>query len=696
MRLTLRTLLAYLDDTLEPSEIKTIGQKVAESDAAQELIARIKQVTRRRRLTTPPTSGASGKLFDPNTVAEYLDNELDSEQVAEVEKLCLESDVHLAEIAACHQILTLVLGEPALVPPTAKERMYGLVKGREAIPYRKAPQPTAAAASPTDEADEAFLPFGRLRTAWTIWGAALAGLCLVVVIGVALWRAVVAPTDGGRQLASTEKTSTDKTNGIKEGATEKETPKVETKEAEKTKPQPKELAKEKEQPKEPEKPPMIPAGEPKPVERVAQPSPDRRELGSYFIVQRAAPSVLVTRSRDSEVWRRLAPGSRVASTEPLVSLPGCPSELRLDSGVRLQLWGTVPEFTPSDFLLESAVTLHSARGLDLDCTLERGRVYISNQKSAGAAQVRVRFEKEIWDLVLQEPGSEVAIDFLKVYTSDIDVQAAEEPRAELYLCLLQGKASLKTDAYREYPNLSGPSGPALFEWDNKGAGARGPRRLDKPLPIFSKELPANEQAGEMRLAVEEISKRMVDKKPVDVVLLEGTQSNKPSHHVLGILSLAAIDAVPTLLDILADEDPQHGQDRNVAIYALRRWISRSAAHGKRLFDPKTATGVLIDKKYSRGESQIVLELLHPFSEAKRRQVETFETLIGYLKLDKIAVRELAYWHLIRLSYPARTPAFNPAQPADQRDAVATEFLKLVKEGKLPPPLPMTPAPRPPK
>jgi hypothetical protein len=37
MRLTLLTLLAYLDDTLDASEIKEIGQKVAESDAAQEL-----------------------------------------------------------------------------------------------------------------------------------------------------------------------------------------------------------------------------------------------------------------------------------------------------------------------------------------------------------------------------------------------------------------------------------------------------------------------------------------------------------------------------------------------------------------------------------------------------------------------------------------------------------------------------------
>src|SRR5438445_7680326 len=136
MRLTLRILLAYLDDTLEPAQAKLIGQKVAESDTAQELIERIKQVTRTRRLTAPPASGAGGKI-DPNTIAEYLDNAVTAEQSAEVEQICLASDVHLAEVAACHQILTLVLGEPPLVPPTAKQRMYGLVKGPEAIPFRK-------------------------------------------------------------------------------------------------------------------------------------------------------------------------------------------------------------------------------------------------------------------------------------------------------------------------------------------------------------------------------------------------------------------------------------------------------------------------------------------------------------------------------------------------------------------------------
>src|SRR5436305_12838944 len=136
MRLTLRTLLAYLDDTLPPDQAREIGQKVAESHVAQELMERIKKVTRRRGLTIPPAAGP--ERIDANTVAEYLDNDLPADRVAEVEELALNSDVHLAEIAACHQILTLVLGEPAHVPPPARQRMYQLVKGKEADHARRA------------------------------------------------------------------------------------------------------------------------------------------------------------------------------------------------------------------------------------------------------------------------------------------------------------------------------------------------------------------------------------------------------------------------------------------------------------------------------------------------------------------------------------------------------------------------------
>src|SRR5438094_9730224 len=103
LRLTLRTLLSYLDDTLEPAQAKAIGQKVAESDQARELMERIKQVTRRRRLTTPPAAGPGG--IDANTIAEYMDNEVTPEQEDEVEESSLDSDEQLAEATASHEML---------------------------------------------------------------------------------------------------------------------------------------------------------------------------------------------------------------------------------------------------------------------------------------------------------------------------------------------------------------------------------------------------------------------------------------------------------------------------------------------------------------------------------------------------------------------------------------------------------------
>jgi hypothetical protein len=708
MRLTLRTLLAYLDDTLSPAEIKEIGQKVAESDAAQELIARIKQITRRRRLTTPQDTGP-GARFDPNIVAEYLDNELDNDQVSELEKTCLESDVHLAEIAACHQILTLVLGEPALIPPLAKERMYGLVKGRESRPSRRpVPSETTGLLGEDGDADDTFLlglPFYR-RAPWLRWALPLVGVCLLLAIAVALWQ-TLSGTRPSREVVSVEKRNPEVNEPNKDANKEPDhgTGKVEekgkdgkandstqkkpteTNSPEKTENKPSGTNPPETTEKKPETNPEI--TEKKPTNSKT-PNDERVEAGSYTAGDmRSPPSVLVQRQNDKDAWKRVKPGDRVSTRDTLVSLPGYASEVRLDSGVRLLLRGQVRDFSLNplmDYLLDSTVVLHKpAPGFDADLTLERGRLYISNHKDSPAV-VRLRFEKEIWDFTLEEPNTEVGLDLLKQYTRDIHWADGEEPRAELYSCLLQGKAKLKINEYNPYPVEAAP-GASVFLWENKGQFNPGPFRPPEAWrALWSKVPPANDLANDMGLSLKELSTRIVGNQPLDVVLVEGLQTERLPQRRLAIYSLCALDDVRKLIDILGDEDPTHGFDREAAIFALRRWISRGPNQGNRLYNEKDKTGVLMaTMKYRSTDAAVILALLHDFNDDDRKSPETFDLLADYLKSKHVAIAELAWWHLARLAAGVKLPAFNPTAPLEFREKASDEVKKLIKEGKLPPP-----------
>jgi hypothetical protein len=708
MRLTLRTLLAYLDDTLEPSDIKQIGQKVAESDAAQELIERIKQVTRRRRLTTPPDTG-DRQPFDPNTVAAYLDNELPSEQVAELEKLCLESDVHLAEVAACHQILTLVLGEPALVPPTAKERMYGLVKGREAIPFRKAPADGGGEGD--DEEDDAMisvLAFHRRQNSWKRWALPVAGVILFLALPVVLIAALLqgsnAPRETHASVANSDKTPTDKDSAkdstpAKDTGTPKDKDKAGTdgndpnKDKSNTDGSNKDGNPKDQSPKDndPKKDKTNTDGGPvadKGPERPAAPSTERIVLAKYKVPEKMdALSMLVQRANESgSSWKRVSPNSPVYTSDKLVSLPGYASEIATNSGVRLQLSGTHPRFYPAPMpqvIFESAVTLHANPKFDLDLTLDRGRIFLANAKDKDAARVRVRFEKEVWDLTLSEPGSEVAMLFFKVSPPNLDWHH-DEPPAHVRFCVVQGKAGLKVD-YQDYPSLEFP-GPAYFSWDSYGTGIDGPKRVTQPLAAFSKEMPASKEVNDLREALVALSMRLVGNKAVNVVLREVIDDGPPLQRSHCIDCLGAIDAIPALLDVLDNTDEARASDRLEAVLVLCRWVGRGSAYARQLYDAATKSGFLIDKKYTPGEAAIVLKLLHYFDELEVKERETYEFLAGNLTSNKVAIRELANWHLVNLARGVKSiPQFNAAWDQDKRNRAAAEWMKMIDNKELPPP-----------
>jgi hypothetical protein len=205
MRLTLRTLLAYLDGILEPKDAEELGKKIEESEYASGLVHRVRDVMRRLRLGAPSVS-ESGPGLDPNIVAEYLDNTLAPDRVTDFEKVCLDSDTHLAEVAASHQILTLVLGEPAEIDEATRQRMYEVKdvhSGAKPPPPPAHPAETAVAGEPSLSLDleggddggqrkarprptvPEYLREPRQRRRWlTAAAGAVAAICVVLL---ALW-----------------------------------------------------------------------------------------------------------------------------------------------------------------------------------------------------------------------------------------------------------------------------------------------------------------------------------------------------------------------------------------------------------------------------------------------------------------------------------------------------------------------------
>jgi hypothetical protein len=200
MRLTLRTMLAYMDNVLDPADAGILGQKIEESDFASGLLQRIRGVMHKLRLDAPKLDG-KGMGNDANTVAEYLDSSLPQDRVGEFERVCLESDKHLCEVAACHQVLTLVLGKPANVPPNLRERVYALGDPARAVahlppvavtapvghsgapPVSKTNGQPAVEAPPPLEVPE-YLRAGRQTGAWPLVAAGVGALAITLV---ALW-----------------------------------------------------------------------------------------------------------------------------------------------------------------------------------------------------------------------------------------------------------------------------------------------------------------------------------------------------------------------------------------------------------------------------------------------------------------------------------------------------------------------------
>jgi hypothetical protein len=206
MRLTLRTLLAWMDGVLPAEAAGQLAEKVAGSAVAQTLANRIRDVATRPAIAAAPPEGR-GLAADPNSAAEFLDNVLPAERLAAFERVCIESDMQLAEVADCHRLLAdLTTGRAAVggVDASLAERLRAIALSARpapaAPPTRRAPVDAAAAPPDGSFADTVFVSpasgerspmppasAGTATRAWLLAGTAAAVLlCLLGVLGWSL------------------------------------------------------------------------------------------------------------------------------------------------------------------------------------------------------------------------------------------------------------------------------------------------------------------------------------------------------------------------------------------------------------------------------------------------------------------------------------------------------------------------------
>jgi len=699
MRLTLRTLLAYLDDTLEPHEARDLGLRVSQSDYAKELVERIKKAARRRGLSTP-NFATDGDVSDPNTVAEYLSDALSPEQVERVEENCLTSDSHLAEIAACHQILTLVLTEPVRVPPTANRRMYKLVRRPASLPDR-APgrslpigQPLPTEEPPEAQEEDAALLLGMRRytpggpLGGRLFQAALVGglmLCLIIAIVMAMpERSSRGPLIGsGIVLATAPAPKPVVTPAVLA------TPPLETA---KEKPPAPPVVLAVDQKLAPPPRLMDGAAMAKPQPPAPPPLPPREVRKALGRLEAPEQVVVVAKSPQGVLFERLtAAEPSVMSSDSIVVLPGYKAKVRLNSGVVVDLWANTPEQFPNS-VFETRVRFHEPpEAVDADLTLISGRIFLTTTK-AGSAKVRLRIASEVWDVSLADDRSEALVEVVSTLDAGVPFikDAKDSPRVSAAFAITKGTVGLNMQGFKDFGTVAGPR---FYIWDNKANGieeSNDRNRLDyfTRFPLLPPDPTGVQQsrASAMQKTLSELASTLIARDGLKTRMAEilsdeadFTPLNREIAARHAVYAAAAVDAPVYLVDAL--NSGLKPFLRSAATFALERWLPLSGDNSALLHQQ------LLSKQIKEESAQEILRLLRHLTPADLRRPAVLDGLVSLMESGEIpAVRELAFWTLVTAVDPAslenpRLSRFDAAGSQAERDLVVGVWKQRLVELK---------------
>lgn len=255
---------------------------------------------------------------------------------------------------------------------------------------------------------------------------------------------------------------------------------------------------------------------------------------------------------------------------------------------------------------------------------------------------------------------------------DKDPNTKEAPVSSMVFLVTDGHVNLRHGAFAYA--MSAPPGPAMIEWDSTTGLDSAPRRLEQ-LPPWAMKAPET-PAGKARQAVLDRFRKTIVEKSVPATLDEFVNSKDSAERALAVRAMGAFDDLQRLANAL--REAKHLDVWDSGVVTLRHWIGRGPGQDQILYK-----GMLDSGQFNPVEAETVLQLLHSYGEADLARPETYETLIAYLNHDKLAIRGLAHWHLIRLVPAGKDIGYNPMEPKEKRAQAVEKWRALLPRGRVP-------------
>lgn len=384
---------------------------------------------------------------------------------------------------------------------------------------------------------------------------------------------------------------------------------------------------------------------------------------------------LVRREGPDKPWQIVKEGEILHSGDWLLGLPGA-GIVSTNSAVRLNFLSDLGGVTPFP-IIETVIVLHDSKGEDLDFRLDRGRIEFANNKDKGEVHVRPRIREEARGDITLEPQASCSLEIYGRWPAGVhftkEPKAGVAPTLHVLFLVTRGEIFLRLDKVQVA--MKAPPGPALIEWDSVTGGDPSPQRLDA-LPSWTKTDDKSEVVKQRKAALEQFRKTALDKS-IGTALDEFINSDDPAKRRMAVNAMGAMDELKRLGTALATT--KHGDVWDNGVLVLRHWIGRGPGQDQKLY-----AALIKEAEYKPVDAEAVLQLLHSFGEAELARPETYEMLIDYLAHDRLAVRGLANWHLVRLVPAGKKIGYDPLTAKEARDKAIAQWRKLVPEGKLPP------------